>query len=236
MPPKKLTEDDLLTDEEVAALFAAAKIDLDEFHRFGPKVPRSENPYDSFADMLRCYYHTGARTGELSDCLVEDVLFRTGQVILGKHKRSQTQREPTIRHITLNKEALEIFRRHSRGKEKSDPVFVNSDGRQWSGSLLPKRFHRVKQVARDREIGKVRDEITIYAFRHLWISEMLVENDIATVARMAGTSIAMIERVYGHFRNRHLREAQGRLDQARRKRLAGKNRKAPRRASRAEGA
>ena len=43
-------------------------------------------------------------------------------------------------------------------------------------------------------------------------------NDIATVARMAGTSIAMIERVYGHFRNDHLQEAQARLDQSRKQR------------------
>ena len=43
-------------------------------------------------------------------------------------------------------------------------------------------------------------------------------NDAATVARMAGTSIAMIERVYGHFRNQHLLDAQARLDQLRQQR------------------
>jgi hypothetical protein len=43
-------------------------------------------------------------------------------------------------------------------------------------------------------------------------------NDIATVARMAGTSIAMIERVYGHFRNQHLQDAQARVDALRMKR------------------
>ncbi len=55
--PKTLTEGDLITDEEIKALFAAAEIDLDTFHRFGPKKPRTveENPYRSFADMLRSY-------------------------------------------------------------------------------------------------------------------------------------------------------------------------------------
>ena len=219
VPPKKLTEDDLLADEEVATLLAAAEIDLDELHRFGPKMPRKDNPYGSFADMLRCYYHTGARTGELAACLVEDVLFRTSQVILGKHKRSETQREPTIRHITLNADALEIFRRQCEGKEKTDPVFLNSDGRQWTGSLLPKRFNRIKELAKEKKLGAVRDATTIYAFRHLWISEMLMEgNDITTVARMAGTSISVIERVYGHFRNKHLQKAQDKLDRARKRR------------------
>jgi integrase len=220
VPPKVLTENDLLTEAEAETLFAAAAIDLDQFHRLGPRrTPRAENPYGSFADLLKCYYHTGARTGELAACEVGDVLFRTGQIILGRHKRSRTQRMPTIRHITLNGEALAIFRKHCEGKQPTDKVFANSDRRPWTGSLLPKRFERMKEVGRVLMIGEVRDEITIYDFRHLWISEMLMAgNDVATVARMAGTSIAMVERVYGHFGNEHLQGAQDRLDQARKQR------------------
>jgi integrase len=86
--------------------------------------------------------------------------------------------------------------------------------------MLPKRFERIKEVASTTGLGKVRDQITIYDFRHLWISEMLAENDVATVAHMAGMSIRMIETVYGYFRNAHLREAQGRLDQARQQRAS----------------
>ena len=36
--------------------------------------------------------------------------------------------------------------------------------------------------------------------------------DVLLVARMAGTSVAMIERVYGHFRNQSYQDAQARLD------------------------
>ncbi len=39
--------------------------------------------------------------------------------------------------------------------------------------------------------------------------------DVLLVARMAGTSVAMIERVYGHFRNQSYQEAQARLDRER---------------------
>jgi integrase len=108
VPLRPLTEDDLMTDGEVEAVFRAAEVDLDQFHRFGPKTPRppGANPYRGFADLLRCYYHTGARTGELAACRVEDVLFRTGQVVLGRHKRSKKERAKTVRHITLNDEAL----------------------------------------------------------------------------------------------------------------------------------
>jgi integrase len=221
VPPKTLTEADLITDEEIKSLFAAAEIDLDSFHRFGPKTPRApeSNPYRSFGDMLRCYYWTGARTDELAQCRVVDVLLRTSQVILGKHKRSRTQRAPTIRHITLNAEALAVFKKHCEGKEPTDFVFLNSDNRPCRPKSLAERLNRVKEVAEEKKLGKVRKEVTIYSFRDLWISEALMAgNDIATVARMAGTSIAMIERVYGHFRNQHLQDAQARVDQLRQQR------------------
>ena len=147
------------------------------------------------------------------------MLFRTSQVILGRHKRSRTQREPTIRHITLNAEALAIFARHCAGKAPTDHVFWNSDGKPYHRRTLPLRFNRVKDVAAKQGLGVVRDHITIYSFRDLWVSEALMAgNDIATVARMAGTSIAMIERVYGHFRNQHLQAAQARVDQLRQQR------------------
>ncbi|MGB0070558.1 MAG: hypothetical protein WBQ11_21250 [Isosphaeraceae bacterium] len=62
----------------------------------------------------------------------------------------------------------------------------------------------------------IRSTITIYSFGHLWISEMLMAGvDVLMVARMAGTSVAMIERVYGHFRNQSYQVAQARLDRER---------------------
>ena len=221
VPPKTLTESDLITDHEIKALFAASEIDLDIYHRFGPKIPRppDENPYRSFGDMLRCYYWTGARTNELAQCKVKDVLSDTKQVILGQHKRSKTQRTPTIRYITLNPHALAVFEKYCVGKQPTDLVFLNSDNKPFERKRLAERFNRVKEVAEKENLGKIRDEITIYSFRDLWISEALMAgNDISTVARMAGTSIAMIERVYGHFRNQYLQDAQKRVDDLRQQR------------------
>jgi integrase len=152
-------------------------------------------------------------------CRVSDVLFATQQVVLGKHKRSKTQRTPTLRTITLGKDAFAIFRRLCEGKGPDDHVFINSDGRPYHRNTVFDRLNRVKQVAEEQKIGKVRDGVTIYSFRDLWISEALMAgNDLATVARMAGTSVAMVERVYGHFRNQHLQDAQARVDALRRQR------------------
>jgi integrase len=160
--------------------------------------------------MLRCYYATRARTSELADCQVRDFLRRTRQVILGKHKRSRTLKEPTLRRITLNDEAFAIFQRQCEGKGPDDRIFTQPNGKPWNRDLLDKRFRRV------RELARVRDSITPYAFRHLWISEALMAGiDIATAAKMAGTSIRMVERVYGHFHNAHFEEAKRRLDEGR---------------------
>jgi len=199
------------------------EFDLDQFRRHGLDKTVERLGIDKlrqsgdFTEMLKCYYHTGARTDELASCEVADFLPRTCQVILGKHKRSRTQRQPMIRNITLNPEALEIFKRQCDGKNDSDKVFLNEERRPWTVRNLAKRFERIKEIAKALK-RPIRGEITIYDFRHLWISEALMAgNDVVTVARMAGTSIAMIERVYGHFSNQHLQQAQVRLDQARKK-------------------
>jgi len=220
-PRKALSEGELITDDEAQILFEAARLDLDNLSQFRPTRPTKENTYVEFSDMLQAYYHTGARTSELVSVQVGDVQLRTQQVTLGQHKTSKTQREQYVRTLTLNKKAMGIFNRHCRGKKINDHVFNNSDGNPWTRRSVSERFARVKEVAKERGLGEVRDHITIYDFRHLWISETLMAgNDIATVARMAGTSVAMIERVYGHFRNEHLQEAQARLDALRQKRAA----------------
>ena len=100
-----------------------------------------------------------------------------------------------------------------RVNNPDDSVFTQSNGSPWNKDRLNERFSKV------RERAGVRTEITIYSFRDLWISEALMAgNDIATVAKMAGTSIKMIEQVYGHFRNEHFEQAQRKLDQARERR------------------
>jgi integrase len=217
-PQKELTEADLLTEVEIKQLFKKADADLAKVRadngRYRTRATKEyrkgeSNPYRQFMDLLHCYYHTGARTSELALIRVRNVLRRTKQVVLGQHKRSETLSEEhkTTRRITLNDESFAIFERYCKDKSAEDYVFTQTSGRPWTKDRLNDRFARVRSLA------KVRDAITIYSFRHLWISEALMAgNDIATVAKMAGTSIQMVEKVYGHFRNDHFSEAQRRLD------------------------
>jgi site-specific recombinase XerD len=119
-------------------------------------------------------------------------------------------KETKARRITLNDEAFAIISRTCEGKEQEQRIFLTHLGRPWTRKRLDDRFAAVRDKA------KVRPEHTIYSFRHLWISEMLMAgNEIATVAAMAGTSVAMIEKVYGHFTNEHFASAQLKLDKRR---------------------
>jgi integrase len=228
-PPEPMLEDELPTLDEVELLLKWANADLasirDKERVLGKRGrplrarrpdeyrPVGENPYSGFEDMLRVYWHTGARTGELAACTVSDFVRTARQVVLGRHKRAHTMKDSVARRITLNAEAYSILEKLCRGKRGDDPIFTDPKGRAWQRDRLGNRFEKVRTRA------GVRDEITIYSFRHLWISETLMAGvDVATVAKMAGTSIAMIEKVYGHFTNQHFLDAQGKLDAARRTR------------------
>jgi integrase len=217
--PIALTEDELLTDAEVKALFDYADADLSAYgtgrgaRRRKPHEYRQghANPWLGFRELLCCYHATGARTSELLDASVTDFQPRSRQIVLGSHKRAGTLKVPIPRAIALNDETFAIIQRRCENRPGCEPIFTHPrNGRQWGRHSIAERFCAI------RERASVRRVITIYSFRHLWISEMLMAGvDVLLVARMAGTSVAMIERVYGHFRNQSYQEAQARLDRER---------------------
>jgi integrase len=217
-PAKPLLEDELPTTDEVNALFTWADADIELVKEKGRYRSRKsherregkENPYVGFGDILRVYYHTGARTSELANCDVRDFIRNGRQIVLGRHKRERTTRDPMPRRITLNDESFGIVTKWCEEKDLGEPIFTDPLGRRWTRHTLGTRFQQIRKLA------EVRDNLTIYSFRHLWISEALIhDGNIARVAKMAGTSVAMIEKVYGHFTNRAFQEVQSKLDQAR---------------------
>jgi len=189
-PVKVLYESDLPTPEEVRALIAHATPTL--------------------ADLLIVQHATGARTGELRGARVGDYQPTIRQVVLRHHKREATMREPRPRVIVLNADADAVVKRLCEGRPHDAPMFTTPTGKAWSDTLSS--WHWIKA----RDAAGVRETLTPYALRHLWISEALMAGvDVLLVAKLAGTSVAMIERVYGRFRAASLADAQARLDAAR---------------------
>src|SRR5208337_1761781 len=114
-------------------------------------------------------------------------------------------RSHALAKSTSTKRRSGIMARRCEGLSLDAYVFTRPSGGAYSNMNLAERFQTVRNRA------GVRSTITIYSFRHLWVSEMLVAGvDVLLVARMAGTSVAMIERVYGHFRNQSYQEAKAR--------------------------
>jgi integrase len=216
---RPLTESELMTPSEASTLLAFADADLSTVgtgrgsRRREPHEYRlgEANPWRGFGDLLRTFHATGARTSELLNATVGDFQRSTRAIVLGSHKRAHTMRDARPRTITLNDDAYAIVARRCEGHPRDARIFTQPrNGRPWDRFSVAERFRAI------RERAGVRDTITIYSFRHLWISEMLMAGvDVLLVARMAGTSVAMIERVYGHFRNQSYHEAQARLDRER---------------------
>jgi integrase len=101
VPPKTLAEADLLAETEVEALLEAAGIDVDQFRRWGIEKHIKKHGQkemrpskDTFADMLRVYHATGARTTELANAKVRDFSPRSRQILLKEHKRSRSENAP----------------------------------------------------------------------------------------------------------------------------------------------
>lgn len=166
-------ESDLPTPAEIAAFVAACPPDL--------------------ADLVRCYHATGARTAELLRATVGDYQPRTRQLVLARHKRATTLRQPVPRAIPLDDRADAIVRRRCAGRAPDEPIWTHR-GAAWKETTLSYGLRAAR-----RRAGLARP-ITAYTFRHLWISEALMAGvDALVVARMAGTSVAMIARVYLHL-------------------------------------
>lgn len=215
--PKDLSEADLPTDEEIATLRRWSLIDPGlvpaNADRWREDFLERYVTHDGrvFADLMRAYHATGARTSELCQALVSDFMPRTKQVCLGKHKRVRTQHNSTVRNIQVDEELLVVLARNARGKRSSDPLFAHESGRSWNQGEVNCWLRALRAVT-TRAGEPIRDHITPYSFRDLYISELLMIGvEPFKVAKMAGTSLKEIDRTYGHFFNHDLAEAQERL-------------------------
>lgn len=224
-PDDSLSEAELVGPDELEALLKWADADLATVRENGtirsrrPEEYRQEeaNPYRGFRELLEVYWHTGARTSELAKARVGDFMRHSGMIVLRTHKRQMTMKNPVSRRIQLTGRALAIVEQRCEGRKANDPIFTDPKGRAWNRYRLDYRFKKV------RELAGVRDEITIYSFRHTWISRMVLGHvNIAVIAKMAGTSISMIEKVYGHFNGEDFKAALRTMEEAEARRIQQK--------------
>lgn len=125
---------------------------------------------------------------------------RLATLFVGKDKVGQD------RSIKLPPVTATFLAQQCKDKLKGAPMFSRADGSAWNKDAWKKP---VKAAALAAELPEV---TTAYAFRHSTTTDLVTGGlDLLTVAQLSGTSVAMIEKHYGHLRADHAAAALARL-------------------------
>lgn len=102
------------------------------------------------------------------------------------------------RRIKLPTQTAAFLAAAQKDKLPSAPLFARADGKRWDKDAW-------KKPVKDAVLAAgLPSAITAYALRHSAITDLVTEGlDLLTVARLSGTSVAMIEKHYGHLRAEH---------------------------------
>jgi integrase len=145
-----------------------------------------------FRDLVTAGLLTGARYGELCRVRAED--FNGSTLYVSESKGGKP------RHIALTDEAREFFTRLCRGKSHK-ALLLTDGGRPWQRSNQQRPFAEACKAASI-------EGASFHALRHTFTSWLVQKGvPLAMVATQTGhTSIAMIERHYGHLAPSHTAE------------------------------
>jgi integrase len=142
--------------------------------------------------LLTALLLTGARPGEIANAVTGDFDARQGTMRL-------TGKTGT-RVVTLSSTAVEFFKAQTKDKLPAAPVLTDAYGCAWNKDAWKKRFKAAVLAA------GLPSDVVVYTLRHTAISELIAGGmDSFLVARLAGTSTAMIDRHYGHLRHEQTR-------------------------------
>jgi integrase len=100
------------------------------------------------------------------------------------------------RAVKLPAATAEFFAAAARGKLPAAPLLARADGKAWDKDAW-------KWPMKDAvEAAKLPPAATLYTLRHSTITDLVHAGaDLLTVAQVAGTSVRMIEKHYGHLRD-----------------------------------
>ena len=144
------------------------------------------------AGLVTALMLTAVRPGEIASANVGDFDKAQGTLtIAGKTGR---------RTVTLSTTAREFFAGESVDKLPAAPMLTDAYGNRWNKDSWKKLFRAAARAA------KLPDAVVLYTLRHVAISEMIAGGvDTFLVAKLAGTSTAMIDKHYGHLRHEQTR-------------------------------
>jgi integrase len=140
---------------------------------------------DDLRDVMECIALTGCRPGDPAAVLRRDYDARHGTVTYRTKGHTRT--------VPLSPAAKSLFDRLAKGKLPAARMFTNR-GAAWN------HYDWAEQVRAAATAADLPDGVVLYTLRHCWITDAIVGGmDLLTVAKLAGTSLAMIEKHYGHL-------------------------------------
>ncbi len=144
------------------------------------------------SDFLRGLMLTAARPGELALARVQDFDAQAGTLTLRTGKRKENH-SAVLRTIPLQDAAIDLLKRISKAKIARAPLFADPNGNPWT--------RQTWQPCRDSAaIAGLPNGTIAYDLRHAAISRWLAGGlSVFEVAKLAGTSVDMIEKHYGHL-------------------------------------
>lgn len=147
---------------------------------------------DDLRHLVTALLLTGARAGEIANANAGDLDVAQGTLRLSGKTGART--------VTLSTAALAFFKGKTASKLPAAPLLADAFGNRWNKDSWKKRFKEAVRAA------GLPEDVVMYTLRHVAISEMIAAGmDSFLVAKLAGTSTAMIDRHYGHLRHEQTR-------------------------------
>lgn len=135
--------------------------------------------------VMECIILTGCRLGDPAAVLRRDYDARHAAVTFRTKDHTRT--------VPLSATAKALFDRLARSKLPDAPMFTNGGCAWHSYDWAP----RVRAAA---DAAALPAGVVLYTLRHCWITDAIVGGmDLLTVAKLAGTSLVMIQKNYGHL-------------------------------------
>jgi integrase len=163
----------------------------------------------ALAKVLRFLRGTGARPGEVIHAECKHYHKGIGAVVFpwnpapGEYRWKTAKKTKRDRVIYLTPDLQTLVEGEIESRGGSGRLFITARGRKWNNNNLT---NRVVQLARHKEVkqwcrksGFDPGKIMCYAFRHSYITRMLVAGcPVKLLADLCGTSVKMIEETYSH--------------------------------------
>lgn len=136
------------------------------------------------------------RPGAIASLTAGQFNSKLGVLTVGKDKAGRD------RKIKLPPETAKFFSNQIVNKLPSAPLLARTDGSAWNKDSWKKP---IKAAAKEAGLTSA---VSAYTIRHSVITDLVTNGlDLLTVAQLSGTSVAMIEKHYGHHRADHAAKA-----------------------------